>query len=50
MEKRVLELRKKYKGNKDIEEQLDEEIKEIDMYKKYSDYYGYVFYIMKISE
>jgi ubiquinone/menaquinone biosynthesis C-methylase UbiE len=49
MEKHVKELRKKYQGNKDIEEQLDEELKEIEMYKKYSDYYGYVFYIMKIS-
>jgi ubiquinone/menaquinone biosynthesis C-methylase UbiE len=50
MENRLKELRRKYRGNNDIEEQLDEEFKEIEMYKKYSDYYGYVFYIMKLSE
>ena len=26
---------------------LDEELREIDLYKRFSDYYGYVFYIMQ---
>ena len=47
LEDRINELREKYQGNEEVEKQLDEELKEIKMFRKYSDYYGYVFYIMQ---
>ena len=48
LEKRVNELKIKYRHNKEILKQLDEELYEIELYRKYSDYYGYEFYIMKL--
>ena len=47
LEDRINELREKYQGNEEVEKKLDEELKEIKMFRKYSDYYGYVFYIMQ---
>lgn len=47
MEVRINKLREKYQGNQEIEKQLDEELIEIEMFRRYSDYYGYVFYIMQ---
>lgn len=47
LEKRVRMLRKKYAGNKKALALLDEEDSEIELYRKYSKWYGYVFYIMQ---
>jgi ubiquinone/menaquinone biosynthesis C-methylase UbiE len=47
IEKKLLQLTEKYKNDPDAMEILNSEEKEIDMYRKYSDYYGYVFYIME---
>ncbi len=44
---RINKLRKKYKDNKEANDIMDSTQREIEMYKRYSDYYGYVFYIMK---
>ncbi|GAH46087.1 unnamed protein product, partial [marine sediment metagenome] len=47
LENRVSLLRKKYKGNIEAYKVLDQELEEIFLYKKYSEYYGYVFYIIQ---
>ncbi|CAF4826549.1 unnamed protein product [Rotaria sp. Silwood1] len=47
MERRIQELEMKYKGQQEAESVLDEQLSEINLYKKYSESYGYVFYIMK---
>ena len=47
LEKRIKFLENAHRGNKEWEEVLSSNKKEIEMYRKYSDYYGYVFYIMK---
>ncbi len=47
MERRVAELRKKYEGNPATQHVLDTELTEVDMYRKYCDWYGYVFYVMR---
>jgi ubiquinone/menaquinone biosynthesis C-methylase UbiE len=45
--KRISMLRAKYAGNPEVLQELDAEQAEIAMYRKYHDYYGYVFYIMR---
>ncbi len=47
LENRINLLRKKYKGNIEANKVLDQELEEIFLYKKYSEYYGYVFYIIQ---
>ncbi len=47
MERRVAELRQKYAGNAEAQRMLDTELTEIEMYRKYCDWYGYVFYVMR---
>ncbi|MFC2085290.1 class I SAM-dependent methyltransferase, partial [Bacteroidota bacterium] len=47
IEQKLSQLRVKYKDDKEVIEVLENEQSEIDMYRKYSSYYGYVFYIMK---
>jgi ubiquinone/menaquinone biosynthesis C-methylase UbiE len=47
LEERVSNLYKINKGNKEWEEAINMQIEEIEMYRKYSEYYGYVFYIMQ---
>jgi len=49
-EKRLASLRRKYKNNPDAQAIFDGFQVEIDMYRKYSDYYGYGFYIMRKTE
>lgn len=44
---RINVLREKYAGNKEAKARLDSTEREIELYRNYSDYYGYVFYIMK---
>ena len=38
-------MKEKYKNNNCALEVLEIEIQEIELYRKYSDYYGYVFFI-----
>ena len=45
IEKRVMLMKEKYKNNSKALEVLETEIQEIDLYRKYSDYYGYVFFV-----
>lgn len=47
LEKRIAELEPRYKGNKKALDVLEITKLEIEYFRKYSDYYGYVFYIMK---
>mgnify|MGYP001037014457 CR=1 FL=1 len=44
---RISKLRKKYINNKEANDRMDNTLREIELYKRYSDCYGYVFYIMK---
>ena len=45
IEKRVEQLKARYQDNSAALEVLDAELKEIDLYRRYSDYYGYEFFI-----
>jgi hypothetical protein len=47
MEKQTQELKTKYKEHRQAENVLDEQQSEIDLYRRYSESYGYVFYMMK---
>lgn len=47
LEQRIQILQLKYKNNQKAIELLDSEIQEQDMFRKYSKWYGYVFYIMQ---
>jgi len=46
-EKKIVELRRKYRDNKDAQVAFDSFQLEIAMHRKYSPYYGYGFYIMR---
>jgi hypothetical protein len=51
VEKKLTEMRREYQSSRDAQAIFDAFQLEINMYRKYSDYYGYGFYIMrKISE
>lgn len=47
LEKRIAMLREQHVNSDEWQKALDESLKEIEMYRKYSQYYGYVFYIMR---
>ena len=47
LEKRLKKLKQEYKNNPEALEMIDEEQKEIDLYRKYYKWYGSVFYIMQ---
>ncbi len=47
LEARIAELRKQYAGKAAALKDLDAEQREIDVYRRYSDAYGYVFYLME---
>ena len=49
LEERIAALHDKYRGNATATQQLDEALIEIDLYRKHSDWYGYVFYIAQIA-
>jgi SAM-dependent methyltransferase len=49
LEERIPGMREKYAGDKEAIEFLDSTQEEIDIFRKYSSSYGYVFYIMKAS-
>jgi len=44
---RIENMRHKYRGNEEAQNILDMEYAEIELYRKYSAYYGYVFYVMQ---
>ncbi len=50
LERKIDSLKDKYAGNSAAIEQLDEAMIEIDLYKEYSAYYGYEFYILKSND
>jgi hypothetical protein len=45
MAARITALRVQYRGNPDAQHWLDVEKAEIDLYRHFSDWYGYVFFI-----
>ena len=47
LEKRLKELRKKYRDNPKAMEMIEETQLEIDMFRKYNEWYGSVFYVMQ---
>ncbi len=47
LEKRVSMLRVQHKNSDEWQNKLDDSLREIEMYRKYSEYYGYVFYVMQ---
>jgi hypothetical protein len=47
LEKRIDAARIKYRSRPEVLEFLAFNQLEIDLYRKYSDYYGYVFYVMQ---
>ncbi|WGM89063.1 MAG: class I SAM-dependent methyltransferase [Candidatus Bathyarchaeum tardum] len=47
IEAKLPALKTKYKDNKEVMEHINCEETEIEMFRKYSDYYGYVFYILQ---
>jgi SAM-dependent methyltransferase len=47
LEERIQMLREKYYNNSQALHELDSEQEEIDMYKKYYEYYGSVFFVMQ---
>lgn len=49
IEGKLTALREKYRSNAKAMAVLEEEQKEIDLFKSYSAYYGYVFYLMQIQ-
>jgi len=49
LETRIVSLREKYEGNVEVNRQLDEAQREIDLYRQYADWYGYVFYVMQMA-
>ena len=47
LEKRIKKLSEKYGDDKEIIEILESELTEMEMHKKYSDYYGYSFFVVQ---
>ena len=47
LEKRLKKLEIKYKNNKKALERINEEYKEINLFRKYNEWYGSVFYVMQ---
>lgn len=47
LQKNIEKLSEENKNNNEVQAFILEEIKEIEMYRKYKDFYGYVFYIMQ---
>jgi ubiquinone/menaquinone biosynthesis C-methylase UbiE len=50
LEKRIRDLKEKYKEDQEALEQLGAEIEEIDMYRKFHEWYGSVFFVMQKKE
>lgn len=50
LEQRVHQLQTKYADTADAVRVLDSHAQEIDLFRRYSDYYGYVFYILEMDK
>jgi len=50
LEIRINELKVKYEDNEEAQKALNNELKEIVMYKQYSAYYGYEFYVLRSTK
>jgi len=50
LEKNVFKMRKKYSDNSEALEAINSVQNEINMFKKYSDYYGYMFYVIRSKQ
>ena len=50
LERRLVVLREKYVAQAEALAEIEEAEREIDMFRTYSDSYGYVFYIMRKTE
>ena len=50
IEKRLLALRRKYRNKPQALRVLELEQTELDLFRRFSDYYGYVFYVMQVGE
>lgn len=50
MAARIAMLREQYQGNPEIQTILDLEYAEIELYRRYSAWYGYVFYVMQVAD
>jgi SAM-dependent methyltransferase len=49
LETRIAILAEKYRNNNEALAFLDNSQREIDLYRKYSEWYGYVFYVMQVQ-
>ena len=49
IEKRIAMLREKYRGNGTLQKDLNGHQEEVEMFRKYSEWYGYVFYVLKMN-
>ena len=47
LEAKVSRLKDRYRGNAEALEQIEQETAEMDLFRKYSAFYGYVFFVMK---
>ncbi|MEJ8547609.1 hypothetical protein [Brevibacillus borstelensis] len=50
MGERISQLQEQYKNDRNALAALEEASREIELYRKYSSYYGYVFYVMQKSD
>ena len=49
IERRLRALRRKYRDKPQALEVLELEQTELDLFRRFSDYYGYVFYVMQVG-
>jgi len=47
LEERIKEYQDKWSGNSEAEKALEEARNEISVFKQFSEYYGYVFFVMR---
>ena len=47
IEQKLPEFKRKYKDDPEAQKVITMEQKEVELYRRYSDYYGYVFYVMQ---
>jgi len=50
LEKRVLFLKTKYADDAEFQKSLDLELAEMELFRNYGDYYGYVFYVLRANQ
>jgi len=50
IEKRIQNLKEKYGDNPEAKKVFDAEAAEIALYRKYGEYYGYVFYVLRANK